>query len=413
MNVKPLMQKAAAFGLTAVCCLALVGCSSNNDYGYTGGVAATVNGVEIQEDTITKYIQDFRTSSDLTTEEAWANWMIENSLEPTTVREQVIDYYVTQELTKQAAEEKGVTVDASQVDTELQNMKANYEDDAAWQEALTTAGITEDQYRESIEAGVLEQGLQEVVVTDEDTAVTDEALLESLNSYSSTFNGAKKSSHILFASGDEATAQEVLDRINAGEIAFADAAREYSTDTGSAEDGGNVGWDCLTSFVEPYTNALANLSVGQVSGLVTSDYGTHIITVTEEFTTNGAETSLDVFPQELRDYVSNMLQTQNSSTAYTNWMTTYEEQADVVINDMPENVPYNLDLSVYETTDETATDGTTTDGATTDGATTDATATDGTADATADAAATDGSTDAAATDGSADAAATEGTTEGQ
>ena len=97
MKHKALLRKVSIIGVSAACCFALVGCGGTN-YGYTGGVAATVNGSEIEEDTITKYIQDFRTSSDLTSDQDWANWMNENSLDPSTVRSQVFDYYTEVEL---------------------------------------------------------------------------------------------------------------------------------------------------------------------------------------------------------------------------------------------------------------------------------------------------------------------------
>ena len=64
MEYRSLFRRVSVIGVTAACALALAGCSGSN-YGYTGGVAATVNGTEIQEDTVTKYIQDFRTNSDL------------------------------------------------------------------------------------------------------------------------------------------------------------------------------------------------------------------------------------------------------------------------------------------------------------------------------------------------------------
>lgn len=351
MQLKSLIKRALVLGLSVVCCFVLIGCGGTN-YGYTGGVAATVNGVEIKEDTITKYIQDFRTSSDLTTDDAWANWMNENSLDPSKVREQVIDYYVEQELTKQAAAEQSITVDSSEVDAQIENMKSNYSDDGAWKKALETAGITEDQYRESVENGLLQKALQEKVVTDDQTQVDDATLLTMLNSYSSMFNGAKRSSHILFASSDESTANDVLNKINSGELDFAEAAKQYSTDTASAVNGGDVGWDVLSNFVTQYTTALKDLSKGQVSGLVTSDYGIHIIKCTDEFTIEGEATSLDQFPSEIVDYMRNIQKSQNKSSAYSSWMTNYKEQADIVVNDIPSNAPYNLDMTQYQKSDD-------------------------------------------------------------
>lgn len=347
-----LLRKISVVGVSAACCIALVGCGGTN-YGYTGGVAATVNGAEIQEDTITKYIQDFRTSSDLTSDDDWGNWMKENSFDPATVRDQVIDYYVENELKKQACGEKGITVEQSQVDDEINNMKANYDSDNAWKQALSSAGLTEDQYRESVEAGLLDEALEDAVAGDAATA-DDSKVLDMLNTYYTMFNGAKKSSHILFASGDTEKAQEVLDQINAGTLDFAEAAKQYSTDTASAADGGNVGWDAINSFVTDYTDALDGLSVGQVSGLVTSDYGIHIIKCTDEFTCDGKATSLSAYPQEFVDYISNIVKDQSKSTAYSNWFNDYKAQADIQNNDMPENVPYNLDMTKYDNSDSSS-----------------------------------------------------------
>lgn len=379
-----LLRKISIAGVSAACCLALVGCGGTN-YGYTGGVAATVNGTEIQEDTITKYIQDFRTSSDLTGDDDWGNWMKENSFDPSTVRDQVIDYYVENELKKQACDEKGISIEQSQVDDEINNMKSNYDSDDAWKQALSSAGLTEDQYRESVEAGLRDKALEDAVAGDAATA-DDSKVLDMLNTYYTMFNGAKKSSHILFASSDTDKAQEVLDQINAGTLDFAEAAKEYSTDTASAQDGGNVGWDAINSFVTDYTDALDNLSVGQVSGLVTSDYGIHIIKCTDEFSCDGKATSLSDYPSEFVDYISNIVKDQNKSTAYTDWFNDYKSQADIQNNDMPDNVPYNLDMTKYDT-DDSSSDSS--DGSSDSGDSTD----DSSADNTADASTTDGSSD--------------------
>ena len=358
MKHKALLRKVSIIGVSAACCFALIGCGGTN-YGYTGGVAATVNGSEIEEDTITKYIQDFRTSSDLTSDQDWANWMNENSLDPSTVRNQVIDYYTEVELKKQACDEKGITIDESQIDDKVNSMKANYSSDEEWENALNSAGINEDSYRQAIEEGLRDEALMNNVAGD--SADPDDAqVLEMLNTYYTMFDGAKRSSHILFSSDDEATAQQVLDQINAGTLDFADAAKQYSTDTASAENGGDVGWDAINTFVDAYTSALDGLSKGQVSGLVTSDYGIHIIKCTDEFHCDGTATSLDQYPSEFVDYISNIVKSQNQSTAYNDWFNSYKEQADIQINDMPADVPYNLDMTQYESSDDNS--GGTTDG---------------------------------------------------
>lgn len=398
MKHKALLRKVSIIGVSAACCFALVGCGGTN-YGYTGGVAATVNGSEIEEDTITKYIQDFRTSSDLTSDQDWANWMNENSLDPSTVRSQVIDYYTEVELKKQACDEKGISVDQSEVDEHIESMKSNYSSDEEWQSALSSTGISEDQYRQAIEEGFRDEALMENVAGDSAEA-DDSEVLEMLNTYYTMFDGAKRSSHILFSSDDEATAQEVLDQINAETLDFADAAKQYSTDTASAENGGDVGWDATNTFVDAYTTALGELSKGEVSGLVTSDYGIHIIKCTDEFSCDGTADSLDDYPSEFVDYISNIVKSQNQSSAYNDWFTSYKDQADIQINDMPEDVPYNLDMTQYEseegTTDESG-DGSSTEGSPEEG--TDASSDGSSEQATEDQAATDESSSDQSTEG--------------
>lgn len=398
MKHKALLRKVSIIGVSAACCFALVGCGGTN-YGYTGGVAATVNGSEIEEDTITKYIQDFRTSSDLTSDQDWANWMNENSLDPSTVRSQVIDYYTEVELKKQACDEKGISVDQSEVDEHIESMKSNYSSDEEWQSALSSTGISEDQYRQAIEEGFRDEALMENVAGDSAEA-DDSEVLEMLNTYYTMFDGAKRSSHILFSSDDEATAQEVLDQINAGTLDFADAAKQYSTDTASAENGGDVGWDATNTFVDAYTTALGELSKGEVSGLVTSDYGIHIIKCTDEFSCDGTADSLDDYPSEFVDYISNIVKSQNQSSAYNDWFTSYKDQADIQINDMPEDVPYNLDMTQYEseegTTDESG-DGSSTEDSSEEG--TDASSDGSSEEATEDQAATDESSTDQSTEG--------------
>lgn len=398
MKHKALLRKVSIIGVSAACCFALVGCGGTN-YGYTGGVAATVNGSEIEEDTITKYIQDFRTSSDLTSDQDWANWMNENSLDPSTVRSQVIDYYTEVELKKQACDEKGISVDQSEVDEHIESMKSNYSSGEEWQSALSSTGISEDQYRQAIEEGFRDEALMENVAGDSAEA-DDSEVLEMLNTYYTMFDGAKRSSHILFSSDDEATAQEVLDQINAGTLDFADAAKQYSTDTASAENGGDVGWDATNTFVDAYTTALGELSKGEVSGLVTSDYGIHIIKCTDEFSCDGTADSLDDYPSEFVDYISNIVKSQNQSSAYNDWFTSYKDQADIQINDMPEDVPYNLDMTQYEseegTTDESG-DGSSTEGSSEEG--TDASSDGSSEQTTEDQAATDESSSDQSTEG--------------
>ena len=348
----------ASVGLAAVCALGIVGCSeqTSDTPTYTGGVAATVNGVEIPEDKVTQAIQDIRAQMSLTEEDAWGQWLADNDYTPESVREEIVNSFVDQELVKQGGEAEGITADPTEIDQYVETMRGHYDSDSAWAEALEAVGMTEDEYRDNIALSLVSQQLQEKV-GEGAAEPTDEEVLESAKPYVSSYDGAKKSSHILFEASDEAQAQEVLDKINAGELDFATAAESYSKDTASAAEGGNVGWDRLSNLVTEYTTALADLNKGDVSGLVTSTYGIHIIQCTDVFEAPEELTSLDQLPTEFQDSIRTMLQSSNQSNAYYTWLEEQRNAADIQINDMPEGLPYYVDMANYSKT-ETSTDGT-------------------------------------------------------
>ncbi len=345
MTLKTIFSKVSVFMLAAICCVSLAGCGSK--YGYTGGTAATVNGTSIDEDTVTKYIQDFRTSSDLSSDEAWASWLKESSQDPQSIRSQVIDYYVQQELIRQAAQENEVVVEQSAIDEQVDAMKKNYNNDGAWQDALSQSGVTEEQYRESIEIGLTSRALQEKIITEVDTS-DDAGLLEFMNTYKDMINGSKRSAHILLEAGDEAKAEEIVGLLTSGQMDFATAAQMYSTDSGSARNGGDVGWDTINNFVEEYTAALDSVELGQIT-LTRSDYGIHIILCTDVLNIEGEPTSLSAYPDEIVEYMRTIYGSQKKAEDFQEWLKHYKEESDVVVNDMPSNVPYNIDLSQFDT----------------------------------------------------------------
>ena len=102
---------------------------------------------------------------------------------------------------------------------------------------------------------------------------------EHLDKYSS--QAQRRVSHILIEGDDEAKAQDILGELNAG-ADFAKLAEEKSDDFGSASEGGSLGWierDVMDPAFEEAAFALVN--VGDVTGLVKSDFGYHIIKLDE------------------------------------------------------------------------------------------------------------------------------------
>src|ERR1700680_174927 len=77
-----------------------------------------------------------------------------------------------------------------------------------------------------------------------------------------------------------AQAQQVLAQAKDGKD-FSELARQYSQDPGSAHNGGDLGWAERSSFVAPFADALFGMSVGEIKGLVKTQFGYHIIRLDE------------------------------------------------------------------------------------------------------------------------------------
>jgi len=329
--------------------------SSSTSSSNTGAVAATVNGNDISEDDITNYIQGFRENQGLTDEDSWGQWLAQYQMTPESVRSAVLQQFERTELLNEAANEYGVNVTDEDVDSNIQRMRSNYDSDDAWNQALSQAGYTEDTYRQTVRSGLQQRGLMEQVNTGVQDP-SDDDVLNIAKQYGSAFNGAKRSEHILFSSDNQDQAQQVLDQINNGQISFEDAASQYSIDTQTAQNGGDVGWDKLNQFNSDYTSQLDSLSPGQVSGLFNDQYGIEIVKCTDQWNAPDSIDSLDQMPSELVDFIRQMLISENQQQAFSNWFSNYRNNASIQENDMPDGLPYNVDMSKYQTDNSSTSD---------------------------------------------------------
>lgn len=113
-----------------------------------------------------------------------------------------------------------------------------------------------------------------------------------------------RASHILLSTQGkteadvEKVAQDVLQRAKAGED-FAALARQYSDDPGSKENGGDLDYFSRGRMVPEFEQAAFNTPPGQITDLVKSQFGFHIIKVVDKRT--GATTAIDAVRPQIQD----------------------------------------------------------------------------------------------------------------
>ncbi|MDX2505675.1 MAG: peptidylprolyl isomerase [Gammaproteobacteria bacterium] len=96
-----------------------------------------------------------------------------------------------------------------------------------------------------------------------------------------------KARHILVKTEDEAKA--LIKEIDGG-ADFSKLAKEKSTDTGSSERGGDLGWFTEQDMVAPFSKAVAGLKKGELAKTpINSQFGWHVIILDDERTTKPPE----------------------------------------------------------------------------------------------------------------------------
>jgi len=144
--------------------------------------------------------------------------------------------------------------------------------------------------------------LAELEITEEQIQAQYAAELSTLQAQTE-----RRASHILLQAGDEldealAQAQELKNRIDNGE-SFEDLAAEFSIDGGSAQFGGDVGYTTGETFAEEFEAALSQLELNEVSDPVRTQFGVHLIKLTEITENEGPslEESRERIERELQD----------------------------------------------------------------------------------------------------------------
>ncbi len=222
---------------------------------------ATVNGEEIAT---SAYLEELTRAFYSVTSQYAVDWNDpENQALIPMLQGQILDQMIDQTLLHQLADQEGVVVSSDDIEAEIATIQSQIEEDpstSGWETFLEENNLTEDIVRDMVADSLLAQALAESLGGSE--------MVEQVHA-----------SHILVET--EETGQEVLDKLEAGEE-FADLAAEYSMDPGSKDQGGDLGWFPRGQMVPEFEEAAFSLEEDEVSDLVQSSFGYHIILVHEK-----------------------------------------------------------------------------------------------------------------------------------
>lgn len=234
------------------------------------------------------------------------------------IRYSAYDMLVYDSLIQQAINEHGFAVNEDEVNAEVEAFKKEIPS-----EMLREAGYSDDYLVAAFTQQLQYEKLIELITGEID--ISDEVIKDMYEQV--------EASHILIrvdsddqVAWDEAAeyGEFILSELEF--LDFAEAAAMYSVDS-SASQGGSIGYVSRGDTVEAFNDAIFSMEVGEVSGLVKTEFGYHIIKVTNVRSAEGEE--FEATKLELKE----QLFAEERSRLFSNWLTEAREQADIVLDD--------------------------------------------------------------------------------
>ncbi|MEA3509028.1 MAG: peptidylprolyl isomerase [candidate division NC10 bacterium] len=250
-------------------------------------------------------------------------------------RKRLLQQMIAQELLFLEAERKKLTVAPAAVSGRFKDIRARFPSDEAFKQALASSGLTEVKLEKKIKRDLMieefveKEVLEKIVVSPEEVKAFYQ---EHKDDYAQEEEVHARHILIKVAPGaspeDDGKAKDrakaVLARAKKGED-FATLAKETSEGPSGAR-GGDLGYFGRGKMVKPFEEVAFKLKVGEVSDLVRSNFGYHIILVEDR--KEAKRPSYD----EVKDRVRDDLVREKAAAGTREYIEVLRKQAKITIN---------------------------------------------------------------------------------
>ena len=249
---------------------------------------------------------------------------------------EALNIIIEEKLQAQEGEKRGMVVDEASVDAALKNISdKNGLDEGQLEEMLEREGKTLSSFRNHIREQIMVSKVSRYEMSNR-VKVSDKEINKYYRSHQKEFwkGSQRHARHILFIVEPGASeknrkekfdqAKKILNEIREGGD-FINIAREYSEDV-SSSNGGDLGFITRGKMVAEFESAVFSLREGQVSDIVKTEYGYHIIKV--EKILAGKTLTL----KESKDRITKLLSAQKSKEGYKNWMSELKKAAFIEVS---------------------------------------------------------------------------------
>ncbi|MBT3273876.1 MAG: peptidylprolyl isomerase [Spirochaetales bacterium] len=321
------MIRISLYTLAMAALIVLASCSGDK---ASKDTVATVNGEKITSADLDKAVEGVRA-------QFAAQGQPVADEEIAAFRSDVLENLIRNKILLNFAESKDISIDSSLIDAEIDGIRGQFPSEQEFKDALEGQGFTVKSLRKEISTGMTIERMLAIEVLEKIVISNEE--IETFYAENPQFFARPESisaRHILVLLEDDDTEDDkkkALAKIQsirveiAGGADFAAVAREKSEGP-SASDGGSLGTFGRGQMVPEFEAAAFALEIGELSGIVQSEFGYHIIVVSEKLP-EGIEPMESVI-EDIREYLR---QTREQGDV-EQFIEELKQMADIEINEL-------------------------------------------------------------------------------
>ncbi len=250
-------------------------------------------------------------------------------------KKEIINEFIVSALVTEYAAKNGISVSELELETEFNKLRKGYASDIDFKESLAQSGLLIEEWKAKLKVSLL----QKKVIDDISKSVNLSKQIQNndvKNYYESHLREFQRPaeiriSQIVVQHMDEA--DELKKRIKSGSFRFEEAAKKFSLSP-DGKKGGDIGF--LAKGVVPAFDIAFTFPVGQLSSVIKSSYGYHLMKVTEKRA--ASKQSLE----QARPSILKLVMEQKKEESFRQW---FDQQ--IKLAKLEEDTPLIDALKVY------------------------------------------------------------------
>jgi peptidyl-prolyl cis-trans isomerase C len=254
------------------------------------------------------------------------------------IKKDILERMIEKELLYQESKEAGISVGDEKVNSQLEQFKAKFPNDEAYQAQLSQLGYTEEMIRKEIRENMaIQELIEQEIASDIEISDTELKAYYDENTEQFTTPEQVKARHILVKT-DQSDSEEqkkeareeieaIQKRLEEGEK-FEELAKEESEGP-SGKKGGDLGYFSKGRMVKPFEEAAFAMEPGNVSDIVETRFGFHLIKVEDK--KPASKKGYEEVKKEIRQQIKN----EKVKQSIDNYVSTLREKATIELK-LPE-----------------------------------------------------------------------------